>query len=193
MATEDGPSPRASRFKLERLARLMRQQGHGKVLGKGLVPVQWEALRYLARANVLSNSPGALARYLGATKGTISQSLLSLEKKGLISKSTRGDDARSVSLALTDQGKAMLAEDGQLILERDIENLSDKTQRRLDRALDGLLRAATLRLKEPSFGTCLTCRYFRKGGSGASDQCMKVSAALTDVETTLICIEHVER
>lgn len=189
MAEDDVPSPMASRFKLERLARLMRQQGHGK----GLVPVQWEALRYLARANVLSNSPGALARYLGATKGTVSQTLLSLEKKGLISKRARDDDARSVVLTLTEQGKALLAEDGQLILERDIENLSEKTQKRLDRALDNLLRAATLRLKEPSFGTCITCRYFREGGSGASDQCMKVNAMLTDEDTARICIEHVER
>jgi DNA-binding MarR family transcriptional regulator len=189
MAEDDTPTSAASRFKLERLARLMRQQGHGK----GLVPVQWEALRYLARANVLSNSPGALARFLGATKGTVSQTLLSLEKKGLIEKSTRGGDARSVALKLTEQGKALLAQDDLLILERDIENLSDKTRKRMDRALDELLRAAFLRLKEPSFGTCQTCRYFREGGSGASDQCMKVNAALTEEETKLICIEHVER
>lgn len=193
MADQDLPTSSASRFKLERLARLMRQQGHGQFQGKGLVPVQWEALRYLARANVLSNSPGALARYLGATKGTVSQTLLSLEKKGLISKSTRGDDARSVVLTLTEQGHALLAEDSQLILERDIENLSDKTRRRFDRALDKLLHAATLRLKEPSFGTCQTCRYFREGGSAAPDQCMKVNATLTETETRLICIEHVER
>lgn len=189
MAEDDVPSPMAIRFKLERLARLMRQQGHGK----GLVPVQWEALRYLARANVLSNSPGALARYLGATKGTISQTLLSLEKKGLVEKSTRDGDARSVALKLSDRGKALLAQDGLLIMERDIENLSDKTRKRMDRALDELLRAVFLRLKEPSFGSCTTCRYFREGGSGASDQCMKVSAALTEEETKLICIEHVER
>ena len=44
---------------LERLARLMRQRGHGH----GLNPAQWEALRYLQRANRLSNTPGALARY----------------------------------------------------------------------------------------------------------------------------------
>lgn len=189
MASEEIPSSSASRFKLERLARLMRQQGHGK----NLVPVQWEALRYLSRANVLSNSPGALARYLSMTKGTVSQTLLSLEKKGLIEKRTRGGDARSVTLILTTQGKAKLAEDGLLPLEKDIESLSDKTRKRLDRALDQMLRAAYQRLDEPSFGGCKTCRYFREGGSSTSDQCMKVSAALTEEETTLICVEHVER
>jgi DNA-binding MarR family transcriptional regulator len=189
MAAEEIPSSSASRFKLERLARLMRQQDHGN----GLVPVQWEALRYLARANVLSNSPGALARYLSMTKGTISQTLLSLEKKGLIEKRTRGGDARSVTLHLTEQGKDKLSKDSSLPLEKDIENLSDKTRKRLDRALDQMLRAAFQRLEEPSFGTCTSCRYFREGGSGKSDQCMKVSAALTDEEIKLICVEHVER
>jgi DNA-binding MarR family transcriptional regulator len=189
MASEDNPSSSTSRFKLERLARLMRQQDHGN----GLVPVQWEALRYLSRANVLSNSPGALARYLSMTKGTVSQTLLSLEKKGLIEKRTRGGDARSVTLHLTEQGRAKLSEDSALPLEKDIENLSDKTRKRLDRALDQMLRATFQRLEEPSFGTCTTCRYFREGGSGKSDQCMKVSAALTDEETKLICVEHVER
>ena len=54
---------------LERLARLMRAKEHED----GLNPAQWESLRYLARANRFSNSPGALTRYLGATKGTMVQ------------------------------------------------------------------------------------------------------------------------
>ena len=54
--------------RLERLARLMRSASQTQ----GLNAAQWEALRYLSRANSFSNSPGALTRYLGATKGTIS-------------------------------------------------------------------------------------------------------------------------
>ncbi len=167
----------------------MRQQDHGK----GLVPVQWEALRYLARANALSNSPGALARYLGSTKGTVSQTLLSLEKKGLIEKQTRGGDGRSVKLMLTEQGKAKLTEDGLLAVEQDIAGLSDKTRKRLDRALEQMLAAACMRQDEPSFGTCDSCRYFREGGSSAPDRCMKVEASLTPEDRQLMCIEHVAR
>ena len=65
------------REQLERLSRLIRQQG----FHEGLNPAQWEALRYVSRANRFSNSPGALAQYLGSTKGTVSQTILSLEKK----------------------------------------------------------------------------------------------------------------
>ena len=61
---------------LERLARLMRAREHED----GLNPAQWEALRFLSRANRFSNAPGALTRYLGATKGTVSQTLMALER-----------------------------------------------------------------------------------------------------------------
>src|SRR5436190_7638078 len=92
---------------LERLARLMRAGEHGD----GLNPAQWEALRYLARANRFSNAPGALTKYLGATKGTISQTVMALERKGLVSKSRRESEKRSVSLVLTPKGEALLAGD----------------------------------------------------------------------------------
>jgi DNA-binding MarR family transcriptional regulator len=186
---DDVPAAGESRLTLERLARLMRQAGHAG----GLNPVQWEALRYLQRCNVLSHSPGAMARYLGSTKGTTSQTIISLEGKGLIAKQVSALDSRGVDLRLTETGVAKLTEDPLAALEGDIVALSDKTQRRLGRALDAMLEAERQRQSEPSFGTCLTCRYFREASTGLSQQCMKVSAALSDDETALICVEHVAR
>lgn len=183
------PAPQASLSKLERLARLLRQAGHAR----GLNPVQWEALRYLARCNVLSHSPGALARYLGSTKGTVSQTLKALEKKGFVAKQVDPKDSRGVQLFLTDAGKALLKDDDQNVVLADIAELSDKTRRRFDRALEALLEEARLRLNEPSFGTCLTCRYYREASSGLAAHCMKVNAAVSDEETGLICVEHVRR
>ena len=78
MARKDEDSGSNAAVMLERLARLMRVAEHDGDLN----PAQWEALRYLARANRFSNSPAALTRYLGATKGTISQTLMALDRKG---------------------------------------------------------------------------------------------------------------
>jgi DNA-binding MarR family transcriptional regulator len=186
---EELPTPLSSLARLERLARLLRQAGHAK----GLNPVQWEALRYLARCNVLSHSPGALARYLGSTKGTVSQTVKALEKKGVIAKQVDPKDHRGVQLYLTDAGKALLADDDQNVVLADIAELSDKTRRRFDRALEALLEQVRLRLGEPSFGTCLTCRYYREASSGLAAHCMKVNAAVSTDETVLICVEHVGR
>jgi DNA-binding MarR family transcriptional regulator len=181
--------PADSLAKLERLARLLRQSGHAK----GLNPVQWEALRYLARCNVLSHSPGAMAKYLGSTKGTVSQTVMALEKKGLLSKHVDAKDQRGVALHLTEAGKALLVDDDLNVVKADIAELSDKTRRRFDRALDALLEQARLRGGEPQFGTCLSCRYYREASSGLAAHCMKVNATVMPAETVLICVEQVSR
>ncbi len=69
---------------IERLDRLVRsgESGHG------LNPAQWEALRYLARANRFSRNPAALADYLGSTRGTVSQTLIALEQKGHVARTS---------------------------------------------------------------------------------------------------------
>ena len=175
--------------RLERLSRLMRQTGHAE----GLNPAQWEVLRYLSRANRLSNSPGAVARFLGSTKGTVSQTLASLETKGLLVKQTRDDDNRFVSLALTEAGRAVLLRDGLKALGTDIASLRPKIRKRFDRALQDLLSAEVQRQGEPSFGTCDTCRYFREATSNNGASCMKVSAELAVGELGLLCVEHVGR
>ncbi len=185
----DEVSPADTLASLERLARLMRQGAHVQ----GLIPVQWEALRYLARANRLSNSPGALARYIGATKGTVSQTIGRLTRKGLVSKGGREADIRSITLALTDMARQLLANDPLQALTRDIEELGGKTQRRLSRGLAQLLAGEARRQNQPLFGTCDDCRYFREGSAGAAPQCMVDNMLLSPEERARFCIEHTPR
>lgn len=176
-------------IRLERLARLLRQAAHAN----GLVPTQWEALRYLARASRHSRSPGSLARYLGATKGTISQSLLTLEKKGLIARTNRAKDQRYADLSLTAAGQALLGDDPLQELAADIDDLGFKTRRRLARGLSALLAKAVSRQGAASFGTCADCRYFREGGPGNPANCMLDGEPLAVSELHLLCGAHVER
>jgi DNA-binding MarR family transcriptional regulator len=175
---------------LERLARLMRGAAHVE----GLNPAQWEALRYLARANRFSNAPGALTRYLGATKGTISQTVIALVRKGLITKTARVGEARSVALALTPEGTALLARDPLAAVGKDIEGLGPKTRRRFNRAVGELLAAGVKRGQETLFGTCLGCRHFRARGAedkpGGPHACLLFQAALGKPETSRLCAHH---
>jgi DNA-binding MarR family transcriptional regulator len=167
----------------ERLARLLR----AGEFGGGLNPAQREALRYIARANRFSNAPGALSHYLAATKGTVSQTLSALERKGFIAKSERPGERRSVALALTAEGRAALAGDPWANLVGAIATLGGKTRRRLAKGLAELLDAELTAGNHPSFGSCLTCRYHREGG----DYCMKFEVALAEEELELICVAHV--
>ena len=172
---------------LERLARIMRAREHED----GLNPAQWQALRYLSRANRFSNSPGALTRYLGATKGTISQTVIALERKSYITKSTR---SRAVILTLTPKGEAALARDPWSELAAAADALGGKTRRRLHRGLDELLAHELQRVGLASFGTCASCRYFRERGREGDAKgphlCMLYEEPLSAQESRLVCIAH---
>jgi DNA-binding MarR family transcriptional regulator len=175
---------------LERLTRLMRAGEHEG----GLNPAQWEALRYLSRANRFSNSPIALTRFLGSTKGTVSQTIKALERKGFITKGPRENEGRSISLSLTPKGSAALSHDPLAEFSKSLDALSGKNRRRLAKGLADLLETDLKRREQPSFGTCPTCRYFReKGGDadgGAPHSCMYFDVSLSGAETQLICIAH---
>ena len=177
-------------YPLERLTRLMRAGEHEG----GLNPAQWEALRYLSRANRFSNSPIALTRFLGSTKGTISQTIKALERKGFIAKGPRENEGRSISLSLTAKGSAALKNDPLAEFSKSLDDLSGKNRRRLAKGLADLLNADLKRREQPSFGTCHTCRYFREknddGNVRGPHSCMYFDAGLASAELQLICIAH---
>ncbi|MGE0237320.1 MAG: MarR family winged helix-turn-helix transcriptional regulator [Parvibaculaceae bacterium] len=177
-------------YALERLSRLMR----AAEFGNGLNPAQWEALRFLARANRFSNSPGALTRYLGATKGTISQTVKALERKRLIEKSERPGEKRSVVLRLTHAGQEIMTKDPWTALARTCDALGGKTRRRMDRGLADLLAQEITRRLDPSFGSCTTCRFWRADGRSDDARgphlCMLFDEPLAATEAMQICIAH---
>ena len=175
---------------LERLSRLMRAKKHED----GLNPAQWEALRYLARANRFSNSPGALTRYLGATKGTISQTVKALERKGFVTKAERESERRSITLELTDKGAEALSRDPWSALSAAADDLGGKTRRRLAKGLRELLDEELKKGSHQSFGLCTSCRYFREkgrdGDARGPHQCMFFDQPLAAADSQKICVEH---
>ena len=175
---------------LERLSRLVRAAEHEGDLN----PAQWEALRYLGRANRFSNSPGALTQYLGATKGTVSQTVIALVKKGLVVKSPRPAEKRSVALTLTEPGEAMLACDPWRRLAGEIDKLGPKTRKRFARGLRNLLQAELVHGGFREFGVCRSCRYFGEKAAqdetGGPHRCMLFNEPLSGAEARKICLEH---
>ncbi|OQW60442.1 MAG: MarR family transcriptional regulator [Proteobacteria bacterium HN_bin10] len=167
---------------LERLARLVRAEAHAG----GIAPAQWEALRYLSRANRFSRTPAALADYLGATRGTVSQTLIALEDKGLVRKAESSRDRRSVELSLTPAGKAMLEHDAAKDIARDVDASGEA--RALAQALEAALHQALERRGGRAFGVCRTCRHFRPGSK--THHCTLLDAALSDADAGQVCFEH---
>ncbi len=126
----------------------------------GLNPAQWEALRYLARANRYSRNPSALAEFFGATKGTVSQTLIALEGKVFLRRVRGISDRRAVLLELTPAGEALLAHDPLVRIDEAVAEMSPAARASLVQGLDQLLRDFSRRGGGREFGVCEACGWF---------------------------------
>jgi len=174
---------------IDRLERLSRNA----VATDGINPAQWEALRYLGRANRFSRTPAALANYLGSTRGTVSQTLIALESKGLVARHPSLRDKRSIELTLTDQGAEALKRDPLLTLARDIAVATEGEADILAANLRATLHAAIQRNGGRAFGVCHTCRYFRRTvdrSTPALHLCALLNEPLSEDDSQAICVEQ---
>lgn len=179
---------------LDRIGRLTRELQ----FANGLNPAQWEALRFIAQANKYSRSPTALAEYLGATKGTVSQTLIALESKGLITRCKKTDDRRQVDLCLTEAGQEMLGRDPMQTLEQATLEIADELGIQLVKGLTRLLHDLQTRNQINEFGVCQDCSLFCVNTQGAADlapklrtgTCGSTGETIDATEKTKICVNY---
>lgn len=168
---------------IERIGRLVANAQHAN----GFKPVQWEALRYLSEANLFSRNPGSLGIYLGITKGSVSQTVATLEQRGLLKKKGSKTDKRAVGLELTAAGRTLLAENPLLDISVTARALSGRAQTELLSGLENLLRTHLQRQDRQSFGQCRDCRHLLK--ESGHFRCGLLDQPLTAASTELICAE----
>ena len=165
---------------------------HGLQFSAGLNPAQWEALRYIARANRYSRTPSALAAYLGITKGTVSQTLIALEAKGYIERTRDGADRRSVSLTLTEHGRELLEKDPLQFLQEAGGALSAVDGEAMRDGMNLLVGALTRTLGRCEFGICDECRHLLSGDAegdvAAPVYCGFIGEPLSEAELGRICV-----
>lgn len=172
---------------LDRLGRLTRELQ----FANGLNPAQWEALRFIAQANKFSRTPSALAEYLGATKGTVSQTLIALENKGLITRCKKTDDRRQVELCLTEAGQTMLGSDPMQTLERASIEIADELGAEMVKGLTRLLHDLQSRHQVAGFGVCQDCSLFCVNSQTMdTGVCGNNGDSIDAVEKTKICINY---
>lgn len=168
---------------VERIGRLITNAQHAD----GFKPVQWEALRYLNQANVFSRNPGSLGQYLGVTKGSVSQTLSTLEQRGLLKKKTDKKDKRVVRLELTPTGKALVAVDPLQELSESADSLSAKRQDELVAGLEEILHKHLVNRGRQLFGQCRECRHFQK--NNGQYHCGLLDEPLEAQGIEMICAE----
>jgi DNA-binding MarR family transcriptional regulator len=155
----------------------------------GLNPAQWESLRFLGRANRLSSTPGDLAKYLGTTRGTASQTVLALTRKGYVTKAAKADDRRVAFLELTPEGRKILKDDPLKWLNQTLAGMMGPQElasaTKLLSQVMGCFQGADL---GQSFGTCERCGYFVEGAGSETSQCLLKKSELTDEDVAGLCV-----
>lgn len=184
-------SPYAQRVALlvDRITRLTRELQ----FVDGLNPAQWEALRYLARANRQSRTPGALAKFLGATKGTASQTLIALENKGFVARSRSDADRRQIELTLTAAGRALVERDPIVSIEQAATELTEDVSAPLVRGLSRVLHHLQRSHGIQEFGVCEECTLFcvnHPEQAAPGNQCGLTGEPIPEGEQTHICINY---
>lgn len=175
---------------LERIANLLRADTRKAGASKGLQPVQMEALHYLGNCNRYSNSPAAVADYLGLTKGTVSQTLGVLENAGFIEKRPDAKDKRVVHLNVTELGDALLAEAiPPKTLRTAMDLATEADQDLILNALGRILQTLQQANQRRIFGVCKTCRHHRLEAND-SHRCGLTGEILQIEEGEKICREH---
>ena len=178
---------------VERLANLMRAEARRAGSDEQLAPVHVEALVYLANANRYSNTPQALVEYMGLTKGTISQSLLLLDRRGLIERYQDDLDRRVVRLRLSSTGEQFLSEAQPLLpWHHATRNISPNRIRNAVSALREALITLQADNRGNPFGSCAGCRHFERLSARAY-RCGLMGDRLTGPETRKLCWLYEQR
>lgn len=173
---------------LERLGNLVRVEDRAAAAAHGLQPVHVQALHFLARCNRYSDTPLALADWLGATKGTVSQSVQRLLARRLVVTRKDASDRRRVHLSLTERGAALHARLVPSALLRGLDAAAE-TPADAEAVLATLLLALQRTRGGRAFGVCRTCHHFQRT-AGSAGVCGLTGEPLAPAETRLICREH---
>ena len=168
-----------------RLARIDAGEGWSGDLN----PTQRSALDYLGRANRFSRSPSHVADFLGTTRGTMSQTLKSLVRKGYVAEKRSAADKRSISCELTPAGEQAASAPNPLLQSLDGFPSDDLEQ--VEQSLLKMLHKAISANGHKSFGLCRKCRHFQKKTRGG--YCNLLELALRQPETEQICHEQVPK
>jgi DNA-binding MarR family transcriptional regulator len=191
----DQPLDKKVTIGLAKIGIALKQQAWAEAGGRGLNPTQGQILALL-RANPDGLRLGALAEQLGVTPATTSDSVTSLQRKGLVTKEPTAGDGRGVVVRLTPTGSreaAAAAAWPDFLLEA-VSELSTDEQAAFLRALVAMIRTLQEKGRIPVARMCVSCRFFRPfmhDDPVRPHHCAFVDAPFGDGELRLDCADHI--
>jgi len=173
---------------IEYISTLIRSEERKRCTDQKIQLVHAQILTFLSTCNKHSDTPAAVANYLGLTRGTVSQTLIVLEKKEFIKKTQDNKDKRVYHIVLLDKGRNTLEK---IKLTKLYQKASKLLEPSIKEDEDFFVEVLTMLQKANnsySFGICKTCKNFTKTSSGFF--CELTQEKLRKSDSELICQEH---
>lgn len=175
---------------IERISTLLRSEQRKKYSTLGLQPVHVQTLNYLASCNRFSDTPAAVTDYLGLTKGTVSQTLQVLVRKGYLEKQQDSVDKRIVHLKILAPGQELLKSITPFdVFTKAEQAIANKQFDSINTALYEALVALQNVNGTNNFGQCKNCITF----SEQDDHyyCLLMQQPLEQDDIEKICREYI--
>ena len=175
---------------IEYIAALIRSEERKRCTELKLQLVHFQILKYLSICNKYSDTPAAITNYLGMTRGTVSQSLILLEKRDFIKKKQDQTDKRVFHIQLLKKGMSTLIKAKPTDLFKKTATILEKNSSIMGgkeifiEALTALQKANN----SHSFGICKTCKNFTK--KSTNFYCDLTQEILSQSDSEKICLEH---
>lgn len=176
---------------IECMAALIRSEERRNCTELKLQLVHFQVLEYLSLCNKYSDTLAAIANYLGMTRGTVSQSLMILEKRELIKKTQDNSDKRVFHIQLLIRGRYIIKKVKPTELFNKAEAIiqDNKSIAAGEEVFIEALRALQKANEFNSFGICKTCMNFSRNPSGFF--CELTQEKLSKSDSDKICQEHI--
>lgn len=180
---------------LARIGVVLRSHAWKDAGPRGMTATQAQVLVVLHSHTGTGLRLSEIAARLGVSAPTVSDSVTTLERKGLVAKRAAPDDARALSVVLTESGRseaAAVSEWPDLLLAT-ADVLDDAEQAVLLRTLMKVIRELQARDQIAPSRMCATCTYFRPYVHAEQERphhCAFVDAPFGDRSLRLDCPEH---
>ncbi|MGE0869462.1 MAG: MarR family winged helix-turn-helix transcriptional regulator [Kofleriaceae bacterium] len=179
---------------LHKLGLAMKHQAWMQANEEGLSPTQAQIIGALAEGGALTVSE--LAKQLGVTMATVSDSVRVVVAKGFASKKPDPRHPRATLIELTQLGRKLAAKTKTWpeFLSAAVSSLSEPEQQAFNKALLKMIRMMQEAGQIPVSKMCITCTSFRPNvhDGPAPHHCALVDAPLADHHLRLDCPEHTE-
>lgn len=132
---------------------------------QGLQLVHAQILFYLSKCNRFSDTLASVTDYLGITKGTVSQSIILLEKKGLLTKRYDNLDRRIQHVLISSKGDEILMK---LFPPKNfigaLQKLTENQKENLEKTILEICNELTCSSQSIVFGSCHNCNFLKSDG-----------------------------